>query len=282
MYRSALRAAAVAASSCLSLLALPARMALAYEMQTAPSGAPVRWTEGEVVFTLELDDRAADLARGAAEEAALDALATWSSAGGPLLVGNADTKHGRGHDDEGDDDESGDRAVIRFATDREDPDLHAESLARTRLSFDPHSGRAQRVTITVNAFDYRWSTGEPCDGAYDLEATLAHEIGHALGLRHSRDPQATMFTQPQPCERDRRDLAADDLAGIAALYGDTTSAAAAGPVPTPAGCSAAGARSAGSGAATAAILLFLSFLVRSLTGRVGAARSARSRTHARG
>jgi hypothetical protein len=230
MPRLALRALLVAAPLC---LAVP--QARAYEIQMAPSGAPVRWFEDEVVFRLELDGRDADLKRHAAERAAESALATWSDAGGPLLIGVVDDD-GRGHDDEDDD-----GPVIRFATDRDDPDVHSDSLARTRLSFDPQSGRAQRVTITVNVFDYRWSVGVPCDDAYDLEATLAHEIGHALGFRHSEDPEATMYTQPRPCERDRRDLAADDLAGIAALYGEAPTSVNADD-DTPAGGCSAGSR----------------------------------------
>lgn len=50
------------------------------------------------------------------------------------------------------------------------------------------------------------------DGARTL-AVVAHEIGHALGLAHSDDPNALMY---YAC---CNSLNADDIAGIRALYG---------------------------------------------------------------
>jgi uncharacterized protein (TIGR03382 family) len=110
----------------------------------------------------------------------------------------------------------------------------------------------------VNGFAFRWAVGDDCrsgadDYEYDLESTLAHEIGHALGLRHSLDQEATMYTRPQPCARDRRDLSADDVEAIADLY-----APSAGDLPGAFGCSAAG----GGGAPLAFIAVAAVFAVR--------------------
>lgn len=52
----------------------------------------------------------------------------------------------------------------------------------------------------------------------DLVQVAAHEIGHALGLWHSRDPQALMH--PNATYTGQRNVAQDDMWGIQRLYGN--------------------------------------------------------------
>jgi hypothetical protein len=77
---------------------------------------------------------------------------------------------------------------------------------------------------------YQFFTGRSgCTGSgIYIEDLAAHEFGHFLGLHHSDDTTATMYpSMPAFCDRGWRELSADDIAGIEALYPAT--------VPPPAG-----------------------------------------------
>ncbi len=63
---------------------------------------------------------------------------------------------------------------------------------------------------------YSWTTGcNAPSGSFDLESVYLHENGHVAGLGHSTDINAVMYPSYQTS---RCSLAADDQAGMAALY----------------------------------------------------------------
>ena len=63
-----------------------------------------------------------------------------------------------------------------------------------------------------------WSYGGYYWYYYDFQSTVTHELGHALGLAHSSDPNAVMGTYAPPLPATNRVLTKDDSDGEAYLY----------------------------------------------------------------
>lgn len=105
------------------------------------------------------------------------------------------------------------------------------TTARTRVFYDAETGQISEADIVINPYPYsgdgtalQFSTdGTP--GTYDLESTMAHEIGHLLGLSHSHVIGATM--QPSQALNGtyglpaitERTLSEADEAAVRSLYG---------------------------------------------------------------
>lgn len=78
----------------------------------------------------------------------------------------------------------------------------------------------------------------------DVQNTMTHELGHALGLAHDMAvPEAVMYPEAFCGEVNKRTLAADDVAGLNALYPmpAATASTPSDPGTQAQGCSAAGA-----------------------------------------
>lgn len=72
---------------------------------------------------------------------------------------------------------------------------------------------------------YTFYTGSSgCSGGAFIEDVATHEFGHALGLQHSTVTDATMYPSYSYCSTDTRSLAADDIAGVEALYPPSSTA----------------------------------------------------------
>ncbi len=147
--------------------------------------------------------------RGALEAA----LATWSR--GDISISFGRDPAGR----DGDTPAMDGVNVVRFEHNRLPPDVDP----RTVLAFTSHTGVYCTGTIvesdiTFNAVSVDWSTSDRGRLA-DIETVMLHEAGHLIGLDHTNNRDAVMF--PSIVERLRRELHADDIAGIRALYDPT-------------------------------------------------------------
>lgn len=103
--------------------------------------------------------------------------------------------------------------------------------ARTRVFYDPETGDISEADIAINPRPFsadgvplQFSTdGTP--GTYDLESTITHEVGHLLGLDHSRVVSATMQERQslngtyKLTSFTERTLSEDDRARVASIYG---------------------------------------------------------------
>lgn len=110
----------------------------------------------------------------------------------------------------------------RFDIDvRFDSDFQAEGgevLAKTLRSVDA-KGQLLRAEIVLNGRDVQWSGGFLQPGRVvnaDLQGVLSHQLGHALGLGHSRDRGATMYFYGTKASL--RSLSADDQRGLRVLW----------------------------------------------------------------
>lgn len=223
-------------ASVASLVAVWPSVAFAYNVNTTKGGQPLRWPTGEVALELDMAGGPDSVTQVQAEAAAISAVSAWqrSLAGSRVTLAVVNTA-GRA--------ESGDGVPsVRWAVDDEDPSVDEGRLAITEVSYRVVDGEIQDADIIVNAVEFGWTVAaETCSGAYDLEGALAHELGHLLGLGHSVDEDATMFSTGAPCETHKRDLTDDDQSGVHYLYVQLLAPEGNGPdIVDPVGCSAGG------------------------------------------
>ncbi len=144
-------------------------------------------------------------------------------------------------------------------------------LSQTVVTANLSTGELVDADIAIDDVDHDFCVGNCSAGRVNLCDTLTHEMGHALGLGHSPDAQATMyaFNTAQPGEK--CSLAQDDRDGICHAYtttcdpsiGPATDASSSGSdlssggtTPAPGGCSAA-TRGTTVGAIFSLLLIFI-------------------------
>ena len=240
-----------AAPLALALLLTAGSAAHAYELKRDSSGSPVRWT-GAVTFVV--DAKLAERLSAPGAETAVDAaVGTLRGYVGGLPVSLVPgTPEAVGYDQrEGAHNQS---EIVAL----EDWPYDEQSLAVTVVTLDTRDHRILDADIAFNAAHRRFAVLPDAaqeGGLYDdVQNTLTHELGHAMGLGHNGAlPDAVMFPSARRGETRKRLLHEDDRAGLAVLYGEL----AADLEPSAAGCSASG-----SGAALGLALLTLPLLLR--------------------
>ncbi|MCO6510466.1 MAG: matrixin family metalloprotease [Aridibacter famidurans] len=209
----------------LTMLTLVTASAFAYELQTTgESGARLRWPGATVELAVsESFDESSNI-RGAdqAYEAIARAARAWSSVAGIEIVLSRSKElsvspPGRRGDGV---------SLITIAQTPENLLLftgpNSGRPAVTRLFFDK-KGRILEADIVLNPYFSTSTDGSL--GSFDLESTLVHELGHAIGLGHSAVFGASMRTNVARNGlyslpfTSARTLSRDDIAGARALYG---------------------------------------------------------------
>jgi len=119
-------------------------------------------------------------------------------------------------------DGAGNVNAMMFVADWGERDYDPAAFAVTTVWHRRSTGEILDVDMEINERQgpYDICPPEGCPGMerVDLENVVTHELGHYFGLAHSADPNATMYASAVAGETIKRDLAADDIAGICEIY----------------------------------------------------------------
>ncbi|AKU91119.1 myxosortase-dependent metalloprotease, MXAN_2677/MXAN_2678 family [Vulgatibacter incomptus] len=100
-------------------------------------------------------------------------------------------------------------------------------IAVTTVTYSSCTGEIKDADVEFNAASFRFTAvdGPACKKtdergcvSMDLQNTLVHEIGHFIGLDHSRFADASMYPSAAIGETSKRVLGKDDLDALCAIY----------------------------------------------------------------
>jgi hypothetical protein len=187
-----------------SLWILGFGQALAWTPLVNDAGKEVYWGFSEVHYSINLGG-VTGISEEDVENAITKSAEVWIG-GNMRFVYDGETTASRPAEDDG---------FNVFFEDGWDQDPGVLALTYTWSS--PETGEIEHFDIAINADHFDWTTaGE--GGKYDLENAITHEFGHALGLDHSDDPDASMAPTAAPNEVVKRNPNDDDLTGYKAIY----------------------------------------------------------------
>ncbi|MBN1946614.1 MAG: matrixin family metalloprotease [Bradymonadales bacterium] len=93
------------------------------------------------------------------------------------------------------------------------------ALALTSVTFNSATGEIVDADIEFNDEWFTFSATDEEDAIRnDIQNTLTHEVGHLLGLDHTDDLQATMYSRAPMQEVKKRTLEQDDIDGLCTIY----------------------------------------------------------------
>lgn len=184
----------------------------AYELKRDSTGEAVRWAAPlELVVAQETASRLEGRLFGAIQAAAAEIS---SGARGLSVSARKGLTTGVGYDFEN---PAQNQSEVLFP---EEWPFDKASLAVTVVTIDT---RTHTIVDADIAFNPHYRFGVLDEGGdtrfYDVQNTMTHELGHAVGLAHNpTDPRAVMYPSSKRGEIHKRRLAEDDRAGLEFLY----------------------------------------------------------------
>jgi uncharacterized protein (TIGR03382 family) len=188
----------------------------------ADCGTPLYWPNRCVGYTMQ-KDASVQVSLADAEFVFQQAFATWMNADcgggarpsielvyqGPVECTTQEYNKEKGN------------ANILMFRDGDWPYGGGGVLALTTVTYSKKTGQIYDADMELNSQNVKsFSIGDD-NVEFDLLSIATHEAGHFLGIAHSPEPDATMFTNYQQGTIGLRDLTADDVAAICAAYPPT-------------------------------------------------------------
>ncbi|MBD89949.1 MAG: hypothetical protein CL940_06410 [Deltaproteobacteria bacterium] len=189
----------------LTLLFVQAPTAQGYVIIKTWKGMNKHWSGATVPWTLE-NQGISNLTNDQFKEALQDAFDSWEAVGCATIDFTANgVKNG----------DPGNSIHATVNTNSWDPTV-GEALAYA-VTDNNGNGVISSADIVFNAVESEWtiSTNAP-PGFNDVQGVMTHEIGHAIGIDHSRHFEATMFFSGG--SSDLRSLETDDKNAACYLY----------------------------------------------------------------
>ena len=192
----------------ITLLTILIQMANAWTPKEV-NGEIVTWKSTAVDFYINLDGYSGQLTDNEVENAIVNASKAWDAQEyqSALEFAYQGTSKNQGADLS-----DGTHVVSFDQTWTHDPSL----LAITHV-WSNSNHEIVHFDIEINMEDAYWTVNGDVNG-HDLQNSLTHEFGHALGLEHSDDQEATMSATTSMGETQKRNLNEDDIAGFVNLY----------------------------------------------------------------
>lgn len=177
-------------------------------------GAPLVWMRECVGYTVQ-EDASDEISLKTARKALAQAFATWENADcGGVGPGIHIVDMGTVECDRVEYEPRAGNANILIFRDRDWEENGYDKLALTTVNYDKETGEIWNADIEVNTSDYDFIQSDG-GGEYDLVGVLTHETGHFLGIAHTAEIEATMYSA---YHEGMVDLAEDDLLAICDIY----------------------------------------------------------------